>query len=111
MNISHGSHGVSYLLSDPSGHSPTPLHLPPKGLPSQLPQPWQSSTLHRSLPLPLLLTSTPLPPQPEPDLFTGFLYSLSHSSNLNHGLFMSSPGVRTSVLVVLLSAHTPSLRH
>lgn len=102
------SHGRLYLASDPSEYSPTPLHLPPKGC-LQPPQPWQSSAVHRNLPLPFLLTSAPPTPQPEPDLYTGFLYSLIHSSNPNHSLFIQFPGVRTSVLVVLLLGHTPSL--
>lgn len=106
MNVSHGHF---YLPSDPSGHSSTPLHLPPKGLPSQPPQPRQSSAVHRSLLLLFLLSSTPPLPQPEPDLYTGFLYSLIHSSNPSHRLFIRFPGIHTSDLVVLLLGHTPSL--
>jgi hypothetical protein len=91
------SHGHLYLPSDPSGYSPTPWHLTPRGLPSQPPQPWQSSAVHRSLLLPFLLTSTPPAPQPEPDLDTGFLYSLIHSSNPNHRLYNSQESVLWSL--------------
>lgn len=59
-----------------SGRSPRPLHLPPKGLLSRLPQRWQSSTAHRSLLQPLLAKDYPpssTKPEPELAFFTARL--------------------------------------